>query len=356
MQTTFYGKRISSVLGILPQTEAFFDDEVDNYSFPARQTMRLKKVMGFNKHRLAKETSTVSDFAVYGMNYILEHGWIKREEIGAVVTVTLCPDFFVPHIGTIVQGKCGLSRDVICLDIAQGCCGFLVGLMEAFMLLEHMEDKKVVLINGDVLSHKVSRRDRNDFPLIGDAATITIVENCLSEKEIYYELHMDGEKRDALKIPAGAFRMPSSSETSEMTDQGDGNFRSLDHIHMDGSAVFNFVQTEVPPLLEHLLEQTKETRDTIDYFLFHQPNKFMLQKLADKAEIPKEKLPMNLVETYGNSSGASIPMTAVLNLKDKLLHETCRCCFSAFGSGLAWGGMILDFGNLAHCEMIESEL
>ena len=164
MITAFKGKRITSMLGILPETIGYFDDEVSNYSFPEKQTMRLKKVMGYNQHRLAKETSTVSDFAVYGLNYMMEHDWIKKEEIGAVVTVTLCPDHFVPHIGNIVQATCDLDTDVVCYDIAQGCCGFLVGLMQSFMLLEHMKNRKVVLINGDVLSHKVSKRDRNDFP------------------------------------------------------------------------------------------------------------------------------------------------------------------------------------------------
>lgn len=356
MQTVFHGKKISSMLGILPETESFFDEEAGNYSFPIRQTMRLKKVMGFDKHRLAKETSTVSDFAVHGMEHLLKNNWIRREEIGAVITVTLCPDYFVPHISTIVQGKCGLPSDVLCLDIAQGCCGFLVGLMEAFLLLEHLGGKKVVLINGDVLSHKVSRCDRNDFPLIGDAATVTVVENDDSARNIYYEMHMDGSRGDTLKIPAGAFRMPSTADTAVMTDQGDGNFRCLDNIHMDGSGVFNFVQTEVPPMLEHALKEAGETTDSIDYFLFHQPNKFMLQKLAEKADIPLEKLPMNLVENFGNSSGASIPLTAVYNLREELVNHRLRCCLSAFGSGLAWGVMFMDIGELEHCELLESDL
>ena len=76
MQTIFRGKKISSILGILPQREGMFDDEVDNYSFPAKQTLRLKKIMGFNKHRLSKSTSTVSDFSIYGLQYMLEHAWI----------------------------------------------------------------------------------------------------------------------------------------------------------------------------------------------------------------------------------------------------------------------------------------
>lgn len=355
MITRFKGKRITSMLGILPETIGYFDDEVDNYSFPAKQTMRLKKVMGYNQHRLAKETTTVSDFAVYGLKYMLDNDWLKREDIGAVVTVTLCPDHFVPHISNIVQDKCDLDTDVVCYDIAQGCCGFLVGLSQACMLLEHLEDKKVVLINGDVISHKVSKRDRNDFPLIGDGCAITVIENG-GDDEIYYEMHIDGKRADALKIPAGAFRMPSTPETAIMTDQGDGNFRSLDNICMDGSGVFNFVQIEVPPMLEGAFSRERKSVEDFDWFLFHQPNRFMLQKLAEKAGLPKEKLPMNLVENFGNSSGASIPLTAVYNCKEDLLNKDNKCCLSAFGSGLAWGVVFMNLGNLEHCEMLESNL
>lgn len=355
MKTIFKGKKITSMLGVLPETVSNFDDEVNNYSFPPKQTMRLKKVMGYDKHRLAKNTSSVSDFAVYGLKHMFDNEWIKKEEIGAVITVTLCPDHFVPHISNIVHDRCGLSTDIICMDIAQGCCGFILGLMQSFMLLEHMKDKKVILINGDVLSHKISRRDRNDFPLIGDATTITVIENGTSD-DIYYEMHNDGSRGSALKIPAGGFRMPSTSETSEMKDQGDGNFRALDHMHMDGSAVFNFVQTEIPPMLEQAFRQNGKTVDDFDYFLFHQPNKFMLQKLAEKSGIPEEKFPMNLVENFGNPSGASIPLTAIYNCRDELLNKDNRCCLSAFGSGLAWGVVFMNIGKLKHCEMIESEL
>lgn len=350
----FKGKSITSMLGILPETVGYFDEEVNNYSFPPKQTMRLKKVMGYDHHRLANESSTVSDFAVYGLNYMLDNDWIRRDEIGAIVTVTLCPDYFVPHISNIVQAKCDIGHDIICMDIAQGCCGFILGLMQSFMLLEHM-DKKVVLINGDVLSHKVSKRDRNDFPLIGDATTITVIEN-KGEDSIFVEMHYDGLRGDALIIPAGGFRMPSSMETAIMTDQGDGNYRSLDQMHMDGSAVFNFVQTEVPPMINEAFARNGKTSEDFDWFFFHQPNKFMLQKLSEKANLPVDKLPMNLVENFGNPSGASIPLTAIFNCREELINKNNRCCLSAFGSGLAWGLMFIEIGNLSHCELIESEL
>lgn len=356
MQMTFCNKKISSMLGILPENEYLFDDEVGNYDFPAKQTMRLKKIMGFDRHRISKETSTASDFAVYGLRYMLDNGWIAKENIGAVVAVSLCPDHFVPHISNIVHGELELSDDVLCMDIPQGCCGFVLGLMQSFLLLDRMANKNVVLINADVLSHKVSRRDRNDFPLIGDGAAITIVENTDDSSEIFYEMHMDGGRRNALVIPAGGFRMPGSPQTAEMKNTGDGNYRSLDNMHMDGSEVFNFVQTEVPGLIEHILKTAKTGLDEIDYFLFHQPNKFMLQKLAEKVGIPFEKLPMNLVEKYGNPSGASIPLVTIENLSEQLKQGTYKCCLASFGSGLAWGAMIMDIGKLEHCEMLISDL
>ena len=355
MQTIFKGKKITSMLGVLPEQEILFDDEVDNYDFPPKQTMRLKKVMGFEKHRISKDTTTASDLAVYGLNYMLDNGWIKRDEIGALIVVSLCPDHFVPHISNIIHGKTGLDSSVLCMDIPQGCCGFLLGLSQAFMLLEHL-DKKIVVINTDVLSHKVSKRDRNDYPLIGDGAAITVVENSEDDDEIYYEMHMDGSRGSTLIIPAGGFRMPSNEKTAVMENTGDGNYRSLDNMHMDGSGVFNFVQTEVPPMLEHVLKETHSALDDFDYFLFHQPNKFMLQKLAEKSGIPFEKLPMNLVEDYGNTSGASIPMVTIHNLKDQLLKNEYKCLLSAFGSGLAWGSMVINLGKLSHCEMIVSDL
>jgi len=355
MQTVFKGKKITGLLGILPENEYFFDDEINNYSFPVKQSLRLKRVMGFNKHRLAKPTSRASDFCICGLNYMFENNLIKKDEVGAIIAVTLSPDYFLPQISNIIQGKCSLPADVICLDIAQGCCGFLIGLMQAAMLLEHIPDKKALIFNTDILSHKVSKQDRNDFPLIGDATTITVVENNELSSDIYYTMYMDGEKRNALIIPAGGYKMPSTQKTGEMYDMGDGNFRSLDNLHMDGSAIFNFIQTKVPSLIEENLKFSNISKEKIDYFLFHQPNKFMLKKLGEKLEISEEKLFMNLVENYGNPSGASIPLVALYNLSEKLIVNKYKCCLSAFGSGLAWGSAIMDIGNLKFCKIIESD-
>lgn len=356
MKTVFKGKRIESILGVLPEKLVLFDDEISNYAFPEKQTLRLKKVMGYKQHRISKESTTVSDMAAYGLAYMFDNDWIKKEDVGAIVVVTLCPDYYVPHISTILQAKFGLDKTIACIDLSQGCCGFVQGLFESFMLLEHMQNKKVILVNGDILSHKVSKRDRNDYPLIGDGVAISIIENSDSDDSIFYEMNVDGSEADALKIPAGAFRMPSTPSTAEMEETDDGNFRSLDHMHMDGSAVFNFVQREVPPMIDDLLIYANEKKEAIDYYLFHQPNKFMLQKLGQKLGISEEKMPMNLVELMGNPSGASIPLVTAMNLSAEMLEKEYRCCLAGFGSGLAWGGIIMNLGKFKHCEYIVSDL
>lgn len=356
MKTIFRGKRITGMLGVLPQNEIFFEDEVGNYSFPEKQTLRLKKVMGFEKHRVVKTSTASSDLCVFGLKHMLQKGLVKRGEIGAIVVVTTTPDYLIPTVSNIIQGECGLNNDVLCIDLSQGCAGFLHGLMQSFMLLEHLSKKKVVLFTVDTLSKKVSLKDRNSYPLIGDAAGITIIENDEDAKDIYFNLYNNGAERDALIIPAGGSRMPCTAETAIMRDvDNDGNLRSLDNLKMNGSEVFTFVQTEVPPVIEETLKYSGQSKEEIDWYLFHQPNKFMLRKLAEKLGVPYEKVPMNIVENFGNPSGASIPINIVHNLGQTVIGNTYNCCLSAFGSGLAWGAITMELGGMDFCEMLISD-
>lgn len=356
MKAVYKGKRISGILGILPETVSYFDDEVDNYTFPPKQTMKLKKIMGFESHRISKPDSFSSDFCIYGVKYLLDNGLLRKEDVGAIVVVTLSPDYFLPQISNTIQGELGFGDDVFCIDVAQGCCGFLVGLQQAFMLLDSLGDKKVILCNADVLSKKTSKADRNDYPLIGDGASVTVVENDSEAGDIFYTMHMDGSRRNALRIPAGGFRRPNTPETGRLEDIGDGNLRALDHLHMEGSDVFNFVQTDAPPCIEETLADAGVEKDDVDYFLFHQPNKFMIQKLRQKLKVPEEKVPDDLVTKYGNPSGVSIPMIIADAVPEQMEGRMSRCCLSAFGAGLAWGTMVLDMGNMDFCRMVESDL
>lgn len=346
MKFRFRRKRISGILVVVPENECTFLDEMKNFNFPEARSLKLMEVMGFNKRRIVPSGVCVSDLAVYGLEHLFQQQWLKPEDIDALLLVTQTPDHFMPATSSLIQGRLGLKRDIFCLDINQACAGFVSGLIQGFMLLEQESIEKVVLINADVLSRKVSPKDRNIYPLIGDGASITILERDSEDSEIYSNLKADGTRADALIIPAGGLRMPSSPATAVLEDVGDKNLRAKDHLFMDGAAIFNFVQTEVPPLVAELLTWADVSADDIDYFLCHQPNRFMLQKLADKMNLPYSKMPNNVVENFGNSGGVTIPTVIAFNLGDRLRTESCQVCLVGFGGGLVWAAMLMNLGKL----------
>ncbi len=354
MITSFKGKRISGIIGILPENE--YDYDVETKPFQTMHTKRLKRIMGYGKRRAAKSTTTTSDLCVFGMNYLLEQEWIKKEDIGAIIVVTISPDHYVPHISNIIHGEFDLPHDIVCIDLPQACAGYVLGLMQAFMLLEHLPNKKVLLFTGDVLCRKDPETPLA-YPVFGgDGASVSIIENDKTAPDIYMNVYNDGFHRNMLIIPAGGFRLPRSPETGVLVDTGDGTMRTKNCMWMDGSSVFNFVQREVPPLIQELVEYSGKQMEQIDWFLFHQPNKFMLQKLADKMKVPYEKMPMNVVGDFGNSNSNTVPFAMVSNLADNLKDQTYLCCLSGFGAGLTWASAIVELGNMQFCEMIISDL
>lgn len=353
MNFTFRRKRISGILTVIPAREQSFVEDMKNFNFPEARSLKLKEVMGYDKRRLVEPGVCVSDLAVLGLEHLFNRRLLQRDEVDALLLVTQSPDHFLPPTSNIIQGRVGLKQDVFCLDISQGCAGFVIGLIQAFLLLEQDDIHKVVLINADVLSRKASPKDRNIYPLIGDSAAITVLERDTEDSVIYANLKMDGARGDALMIPAGGLRLPSTAETAILEDVGDNNLRAKDHLFMDGAAIFNFVQVEVPPLIESLLARAGVSMNSVDYFFCHQPNRFMLEKLADKMKVPHAKMPNNVVEHFGNSSGATIPTAITFNLRERLLREKLRVCLAGFGAGLTWSAMLLSLGNVAYNTIIE---
>jgi 3-oxoacyl-[acyl-carrier-protein] synthase-3 len=351
MNLRFTGKKISALVTVLPSRETRFEDEMGNFGFSRAKSMKLKLVMGFDRHRLAGEGTCASDLCLHGLKRLFEAGELRPEEIDALLFVSQSPDHLIPATSNLIQGRAGLGRNTFCLDINQGCAGFVIGLVQAFLMLESGLWRKVVLMNGDTLSHRVGKRDRNIFPMVGDAGSVAVVENDPSGPPIHAVVYMDGSRSGVLQIPAGGARMPSTAATAVEEDVGDGNLRSKDHFFMDGPAVFNFVQTEVPPMIGELLAAAGATKEEVEYFLFHQPNRFMLEKLADALEVPRDRMPNNIVENFGNASSASIPTAIAFNLGAALRERKVRVCLGGFGVGLTWAALLMDLGPMRICEL-----
>ena len=348
----FKNKKITLMLTIIPEKAIKFEDEVEQYNFPVKRTLKMKEIMGYKEHRLFDDGVILSDVAVYGMQYLFDNNVIQKDEVDALLYVSNSHDYIIPPTSNVIQGRLGLKTDMICLDVEQACAGFIIGLIQAFMLLDTGSVKKVVLINGDTLKDKVSKKDRNSWPLVGELCSITIIEN-MDNNDIFASVYMDGSLFKGLIVPASGLRMPSTPETAKLQLLEDGNERALDHLTMDGSGVFNFVQTVVPVEVKKLMEYANVTDKDIFKYLFHQPNRFMLEKLADKMEVSRDKIPANIVENFGNPGSASIPAVTTYNYGALFQQEYHKVCFSAFGAGLTCACIIMDLGCLNLCKMIE---
>jgi 3-oxoacyl-[acyl-carrier-protein] synthase-3 len=351
MNLLFSGKYISGILTVVPDNVIQFEDEINNYNFSPQKSLKLKEIMGYKQKRVVANGETSSDLSIYGLNYLINSGLLKKSEIDAILFVSQTPDYVMPPTSNLIQARLGLGDNVYCLDINQGCAGYMVGLYQSFMLLDQDAIRTVVLINADVLSPRVSKRDRNSSPIIGDAAAITLVKKSAGNK-IFATLNMAGQGGMALNIPAGGARLPCSSNTDIEESDSDGNFRSKNQLVMRGDEVFNFVQEKVPSMIKDLIKYSGVKLDEIFGFAFHQPNKFMLNKLADKIGISQSKMPSNIVENFGNSSGVTIPLNLCFNYKQQLLSHVEKYCLAGFGAGLSWASCIINIGKLTFCETI----
>lgn len=353
MNFKFKNKRVSGILTVLARDEFRFEDEFTRYGLTQENAARYQKTMGFGNHRIARADACASDMSVFGLDYLFQNGLLRKDEVDGLIFISQTPDYFMPPTSNVIQGRLGLGFDTYCLDINQGCAGFVIGLIQAFMMLEQEAINKVVLITIDIGSRHHHPANRASYPLVGDGGSITVVEKCSDANEIFATMQMDGSRGDALMIPAGGFKLPSSAETKVLEETADGVVRSKEHLHMNGPAVFNFTMNEVPEMIRGLLATSKTTPEQVDYFMLHQPNRFILERIASKMKIPVAKMPNEIVPKFGNLSSASIPAAINYYLAEKLLTERFKLCLAGFGVGLTWASMMAEMGDFTFSKMID---
>ena len=138
----------------------------------------------------------------------------------------------------------------------------------------------------------------------------------------------------------GAARCKDSAEKNEVDDEG--HTRYDDYLYMDGSGIFNFTLEAVPSMMKDVLEKNDTIADKVDYYIFHQANKFMLNTIRKVCVLPKDKFYVNLEEI-----GNTVSSTVLIGLKDCLdsgtIKEGMQVMVTGFGVGLSWGGTILQF-------------
>jgi 3-oxoacyl-[acyl-carrier-protein] synthase-3 len=294
----------------------------------------------FNRH-ISASNQCASDLAINASLNLFEEYKIDKNSIDYIILCTQSPDYFLPTTACLIQNHLGLKTSVGAVDVNQGCSGFIYALGLAKGLILSSQAKNVLVLTADTYSKYIHPKDKNNKTLFGDGAAAVFVSSKpdgLGAKINSFIYGTDGSGYDKLIVKNGAFR---NIHGDSIDYYEEGVFVKNDnHLYMDGRAVFQFTNTVVPSLVNEILEKECLKIEEIDKFVFHQANKFMLDKLRQRLAIPEEKFIFNS-EQVGNTVSSTIPISLKKLIESASIHQGEKIVLSGFGVGLSYGATII---------------
>ncbi|MCE5286405.1 MAG: ketoacyl-ACP synthase III [Pelosinus sp.] len=311
------------------------------------KTKRLTKKTGIYERHIAGLQECASDLAANAAEKLFAKYNVSRENIDFIILCTQSPDYFIPTTACILQKRLGLLKKCGAFDFNLGCSGYIYGLSIAKGLVETGQAKKVLLLTAETYSKHIHPEDQTVRPMFGDGAAATLITAENTDKDGIYSFVFgtDGSGADNLIVPVGGLR--NSAVTTASVEQVDesGSKRTNFNLYMNGSEIGKFALDVVPSTVISILTQARLKKTEIDYYVFHQANKFMLDFLQQKCEL--QGLPFwNHPEKCGNTVSSSIPL-AITQLVELGEYQTLdRVMTVGFGVGLSWAGCLLDLSYL----------
>lgn len=283
---------------------------------------------GIRERHLATEESNAS-MCAEAAKRALEDAGMEAEEIDLIIVGTITPDHVTPSLACEISALIGAER-AVCFDINAACSGFVYSLHTAHAFLSAGIYQNAIVIGAEVLSRIMDWKDRSTCVLFGDGAGAAVVK---AEETgiIAFDQGSDGVKGSVLACVNRRNNNPFVSESKE-----------LDYVQMDGKEVYTFAVSTVPKSILSVLEKANMEPEQVDYFLLHQANVRILDSVAKRLKMPKEKFPISL-DHCGNISAGSIPILLDEVNKKGLLKRGQKIILSGFGGGLTWGTTLLEW-------------
>lgn len=294
-----------------------------------------------NRHVAGPDVFT-SDLAVSAAKVLFDAHTITPADVDYLIVCTQSPDFFLPSTACIVQAQLGMRADVGAVDITLGCSGFIYALSLAKGLIESGQVRNVLVITAETHSKFANSDDKSTRPIFGDGAAATfVVGDSLVDGMTGIILGTDGAGGPVLVVPNGGLRDAATySPKSSVTTRG---IETNGHdMYMDGLEVFNFTIRVVPGVVREVLEKSRITMNEIDLIIFHQANRYLIEHLRKKLEIPLEKFVVAL-ENYGNTGSSTIPIALSDAVDAGRVKSGDKILIVGFGVGLSWGGMVMTW-------------
>lgn len=309
--------------------------------FPEWSVDKVAAKVGVVSRHVAKEDETAGDLAEKAaLGLFFEYG-IKPSDIDFVLFCTQSPDYFLPSTACVLQHRLGIPISAGAFDYNLGCSGCIYGLAVAKGLVLAGVAKNVLLLTGETYTKYLHPSDKSNRSIFGDGAAACLVSADKGFAEIgEFSLGTDGSGANDLIVKTGAARQKEETGCSFVDCEGHVQFD--DFLYMNGGAIFNFTLDVVPTMMKQILVNNKMEKDEVDYFVFHQANKFMLNTIRKVCSLPQDKFYINL-----ENSGNTVSSTVMIALKDCLNNGTIKqgdsVMIAGFGVGLSYGGCILNF-------------
>ena len=300
---------------------------------------------GVKNHRVSEEYTAGDLCYAAAEQLIADLGWDKKE-IEVLIFVSQHADYILPATACILQERLGLSKECYTADLSLGCSGWVYGMSTVASLLASGGVKKALLMSGDG-----KRRINYVDPLFGHAGAVTALEYQEGAPAMQFYFGTDGSGYDALIIPDGGARNQFSDQ-SFVPEDVDGHMLTRLQSRMKGMDVFAFGISWGPKSVKRLAEHFGFDYLDQDYYIFHQANLLMNEKIRTKLKLPAEKVPYCL-QDFGNTASASIPLTIVSQLRGQFEGRKTKFIGCGFGVGLSWGAVHFETENIVVSKLVE---
>lgn len=298
--------------------------------FPEWSIDKIANKVGVNKRHITNEDEYASDLAIKAAKKMFDEYNIDKKEIDLLILCTQSPDYALPTTACIIQDKLGLPTSCGAFDFNQGCSGYIYGLSIAKGFISSSIAKNILLLTAETYSKYLGAEDKSNRTIFGDAASATLISTEGFAEIRDFVLGSDGSGAENLIVKNSGAR-----KTKEESNK----------LFMNGAEIFNFTLKNVPKMVEETLIKNKIDKDSIDYFVLHQANSFMLNHLRKKMKIVDEKF-YNSMEEVGNTVSSTIPIALYEAIKRGRIKKDYKLLIAGFGVGYSWGATVLTFENL----------
>lgn len=286
---------------------------------------------GIKERRVAEPGQNTSDLAYEASRKALKAAGISANEIDIILVATMTPDMILPSAGCVLQTKLGATK-AAAFDIYAACSGFLYGMSMANAYIHSGMYKTILVVGAEILSRFVDWQDRSTCILFGDGAGAAVIQRSTGKRGILStHLHSDGNLGDLIHVPGGGAQYPASVDTIK---------NRMHYIKMKGNETFKYAVRALEGVVQEALDHNRVRPEEIDYFVPHQANLRIIQAMAQRMNMPMEKVILTLSK-YGNTSAASIPMALDEAVRSNKIRENHLLLFEAFGGGLTWASALV---------------